>query len=344
MTLPAPVRVWLRCLTLAVVLGVLAILPTAAAQGTPTVVYRSPEFGYLFWWDSSGWSVQQQQTDAGSDWVQLASADSVVDIWAYAAPDVGAAACLQERLDRLQSDPALVRFAALRNPAAPPVMEDWSDAEKASIEIVLGFDTADGPAVFVAREECAAVPAAGFMLFTSVWRDAAAFNVDNALDGGPVRTLTMPRTAWTFVPSEFVPDTFVAEGPLFIAPQQILDVDGEELGILTTHTFFDCSTHDSTVVIVAEATGSATFVVDPDAFVVESDGGEVPPTSVLWLEPAIPPDNAVALGYGETALLEFAYSDGGKIVYDAHLGEAVTVGGLGGCGGGGAAPIVIDLE
>jgi hypothetical protein len=339
MQLPARVRVWLRGLTVAMVLGVLALLPTAAAQGAPTAVYRSPEFGYLFWWDTSEWTVQGQEAAPGSDWVQLANADTQVAIWAYAAPGIGADACLQDRLDRLQTDPALVRFEALAEPGATAAMNEWSDADRASVAMVLGFATDNGRLTVVAQEECIAVPAGGFMLFTSLWRDAAAYNVDNALDGGPLRTLTMPRSVWTFVPGEFMP-----QGPLLLPPEQVFSIGGSEAGILTTHTFYDCNTHAGTIVVVAEGTDIANFVVDPDAFAVTNDQGVLPPTSVRWIEPPIPSDNSVALGDGQTALLELAYADGGQITYRDPLGNPIIIGGLGGCGGGGGAPVLIDLE
>jgi hypothetical protein len=336
---PAPVRRWLRCLTVAMVLGVLAILPTAAAQGAPIAVYRSPEFGYLFWWDEREWTVQGQEATPGSDRVQLANADTLVDIWAYAAPGIGADACLQDRLDRLRTDPALVRFESLAEPGAAVALNEWSDADRASVSMVLGFATDNGRVTVVAQEECIAVPAGGFMLFTALWRDAAAYNGDNALDGGPLHTVTMPRSVWTFMPGEFVP-----QGPLLLAPEQVFDVDGSEAGILTTHTFYDCDTEDGTIVVVAEGTDISNFVVDPDAFAVTNDGRVLSPTSVRWIEPPIPPDNAAALGAGQTALLELAYADGGQITYRDPLGNPIVIGGLGGCGGGGGAPVLIDLE
>src|SRR5687768_12049146 len=80
-------------------LVLLAAMPVlAAAQSAPIEVYRSPEFGYLFWWDASEWTIQEQETDAGSDWVQLANDDTVLDIEAFTAPGVSAQSCLSEWL------------------------------------------------------------------------------------------------------------------------------------------------------------------------------------------------------------------------------------------------------
>lgn len=324
-------------LVLLVLLGAMPVL--TAAQNAPLEVYRSPEFGYLFWWDANEWTVQEQATEPGSDWIQLANDDTVFDIGAYAVPGVSAQTCLNERVGQIESRTDLVRFEALDNLGFPPEVNAWNDGQNASTEMVLSFDSPDGRVTFAAREACAAIVPGELLLFTSVWRLAEAFNVSNFLGAAPLDTMTMPRGFLTFAPGAPPPD-----GPGFLPPVLVFAFDGEELGMLTTHTFYDCTTGESTVVVVAESISFANFVVSPEAIVLENAGEVFAPESIRWIEPALGRGNSAALENGEVALLELAFSDPGLLYYLDTEGDPLVIGELGGCGAGAAAPELIDID
>src|SRR5918995_6939302 len=98
-------------LLLLVLLGAAPVL--AAAQSAPVEVYRSPEFGYLLWWNPAEWTIQEQETEAGSDWLRLESDTTAVVVWGYVEPGATAESCLADRLGAPQADPDLVRFEPL---------------------------------------------------------------------------------------------------------------------------------------------------------------------------------------------------------------------------------------
>jgi hypothetical protein len=331
-------------LVLTLVLSTLPILVSAQDASGPVELRRSEEFGYLFWWDPAEWAVEVEDTEAGSDWIRLGNDTAFVDIWGLAAPGMTAGDCVGEHLRAIESDSAVVRFESLWQPGAAPEVTVSPDGLSAAAAFVLAIDTDDGRVTIAANESCVALEPGETLLSTSEWVQAEAFNAHGGRFGAaPLGTVTLPPSALRFAPGDAM-----AVGPTgFGVNVRILDDAGEELGILTSHSP-NCFYLNRLPTVVIENTGVAALEIAPDAFVAIADGIEHPPTTARWLWPSIAGDQSVVLEPGDIAILQLEYfgePTWAPIIFNNAWGPALDVGSTGvtGCGGG-AAPIVIDME
>jgi hypothetical protein len=345
-----PIVRWLAVLGLCL----LCVAPgrvLAQSHTDQTEVYRSPEFGYLLWWWPGEWTVEGQSSEPGADWIQLSYEDTIVDLWGINAPGVIAESCLREGLDLIANVPEIARFASLSDPNADPEVVVLNEGLTAQSDLVLAFETDDGRATFAARESCTAIEPGASLLYTSEWIPAETYNAQLGQVSYPVNALlsrlTMPRSHWSFAQGGVNP--IVAESPNALPANvtRVLSSHGTEQGLLSLHdTCQDFLAADPVVVI--ENSGFADLEISPNAFfAVDGFGAEVAPIATRWLTPAPNGASPVVLARGEIAMLqlEFATED----VYD-HFYRDPTVGAMAlgstisGCGAGGGAPIVIDME
>jgi hypothetical protein len=176
----------------------------AAAQdaSAPVEVYRSSEFGYLFWWDTSVWSIDDHEKQAGYDLLRLVSDTAATAIWGYAEPGATAEGCLNETLDAIAADPDLIRYEGLQPPGSPPNPVVSENGLYAWAGLVLAFDLPNGRFTLADMETCLAV-GPGQIVSTSVWTPAEVYNAQYSRFGEtPASLLTLPRSAWTFVPGQ----------------------------------------------------------------------------------------------------------------------------------------------
>jgi hypothetical protein len=325
----------------------IATLPTfVSAQNAtgPVELRRSAEFGYHFWWDPGEWSVELEETEAGSDWIRLGNDTTFIDIWGIAAPGTTPEDCVGEQLRAIESDPNVVRFESLWQPGSAPEVTVSPDGLSASATFVLAIDTDDGRVTIAANESCVALEPGETLLSTSEWVQAEAFNAHGGRFGAaPLGTVTLPPTALRFAPGDPM-----AVGPTgFGVNVQILDDAGEELGILTAHTP-NCFYIDRLPTIVVANTGFAALEISPDDFVAIADGIKHPPITARWLWPSIASGQSAVLEPGDVAVLQLEYFSEptwAPIIFANPWGPPLDVGSTGvtGCGGG-AAPILIDME
>jgi hypothetical protein len=325
-----------------------------SAQGAVDV-YRSPRFGYLFWWDADQWSVQGESSDPGLDWIQLANQTTAVDVWGYEAPGATPESCLAERLDQITGDPTLTRLEEREHDEAVRAVY-WGGGDAVN-ELLLGFAGEDGEYLVVARERCSAIVPGQLFLVTSEWTLAETFNASVAAgysDGygtdGIMATLTLPGAAWTFDPS-----SGRAAGPLeaFDPPRaQIFGLDGAELGVVTLHEFYCLQSSPAFGVLdretaVFENTGFADLLLAPDAFVTaDPNGNIVGPAFHRWLQPALASDQSVVLAPGEVAILQLEATGiyPNEVYFIDPSGNGLYLFAPLGCQGGAAAPIAIDMD
>lgn len=321
-------------------------LASAQADAGSFEVYQSPEFGYLFAWDTSEWAVDDHSVEPGSDRLQLSSDSSIAVIWGYSEPGVTAEDCLLEAISQIESDPTLVRYQSLSAPETPPEPFITSEGLSAGSGLILAFDTPDGKVTYAAVESCASTIPGEQLLYMAEWMLAEAYNEKQTL-GRIFDNLIPSRSTWTFTDQVAFPD-----GPQGLAakyrPTLLVDSSGNELGMLSVHRYYDCVNGSSSADwIAAENSGTSPLGISPDAFAAVSREGEVWPDPVVhWLYPALASSESVILEPGERALLVLDHPVIGfnQLFYIDQEGFPLDLGWNGGCGGGGTAPPGIDMD
>jgi hypothetical protein len=333
---------WAHCITTAVILALAALPVLASAQTTisDVEVYRSDEFGYLFWWDSATWSIEEDR-EAGSDWVRLSNETTVVDISGFVSPDVSAESCLIDRLDAITSQPDLVRFESLWSPGNPPSIRANDDDSSAALEMILAFETAEGRVTIAAQETCDVLVPGESLLHTSEWILAEAYNAQGGYFGAtPLWTITRSRSTTPDAPGAY--ESFGSTSTANIPGSH-----GAVVGVVTLHVTI-CDMAPRPPVVVVENTGATDLAIAPDAFVAVIGDSEESLVSRQWLWPAHASDQAVVVQPNEFAILQLEISErarSGEIVYRNPIGAQVYVGPASGCrGAGGAGPVLIDME
>lgn len=325
----------------------LAPWPVLAQTDPASVtVYQSAEFGYLFWWDTNGWVIDDHFTEPGADGMQLSSSESVVRILGFAQSGVTVESCLLAAIDSLQSDPELVRFEFVNELRGLPAIAMSADGRSAETELFLGFDAPTGQVKIAARLTCLAVVPDDFFLLISESTSAERYNATNASPynqfGGDslVTTLTLPRWVWPAEPGATWMDTL----PLPL-PQPVVTPDGQEVAILTFHAP-DCVRHlgEYPWVMVIENTGVTSLEIGPDDFLSFYDGVARGPRFARWFSP--PAESAqITVQPGETAVLHLQFDGNDDLLYYLDpWSNLVNVGSLLGCQGGVAAPVIVDME
>jgi hypothetical protein len=343
-------------LIVALILTAFTALPwLAVAQSTPPLeAYHSSEFGYLFWWDPALWTVQEQVAEPGSDWVQLAHGDTVVDVWGYAEPGATAHSCVTTALGEITNDADLVRYEALTSPGTQPGITLVPNGLSAFTQLVLAFDVPEGRETYAVDLECHAIVSGQRVLYTAVWTPAETFNAQNGkFAKEPLFTLTLPRVAYDFVPGEGV---LPNDGPWVSGGGRLTPAftsDGGELALFTLHDYTCSITRERghySVILAVENTSFGNMVVTPSNFVAGENQFATAPSFTSWLLPPIDNSQSAVLHDGEVALLELNFDFGDSapgqppVYYVDSSGGFVDLGRLGGCGAGTAAPVLIDLE
>jgi hypothetical protein len=340
-------------LLLCVLVLPLPILVSAQSAPAPIEVYRSPEFGYVLWWNADDWAVQEQGAEPGYDWIELASEDVNIVVLGYAEPGVTAESCLATRLDELESDPGFVHAEELDPTAGVPPVIVSNEGRNASTSLSIEFDDPSGPEKIAALEQCITFIPGESMLALSTWRPMAAYEADGSMYAEPLQTLTSPRAAW--IP---LPDGSGSIGPRLpsygVTPHLVRDAAGEELGVLSVHSRVTSCTSGGSVldevtqVVVAEGTGAQDWTIAPNAFVLNANGTDVAPTRQRWLEPRLEPAQEATVHEGQVALLELTFTGIGAgsaaLDYLDPSGSRRELAPIGCGGAGSSAPIVIDME
>jgi hypothetical protein len=127
----------------------------------------------------------------------------------------------------------------------------------------------------------------------------------------------------------------------------ILDSTGAPAGTLRTYLPCNTAVFD---VLTQGGGGPGVFTVDPASlFAVDEQGASLPVTAVAWSLPEARRETSLRLGPGDTGLLHGVVdADPGHsfdLYYAAPTGEAIFLTpSLWGCGGGGGAPVLIDID
>lgn len=345
----------------------LALFPALAlGQAAPLDVYRSPQFGYLLWWDASEWTVEEESSESGLDWIEFSNDDTsaVIDVWGFQDPGLTADACLADRLDEIASYPDATRIQERGDPVTRSGI--------ARQELLLGVDSGNGEVLIAARETCAVNARGSLVLVTSEWITLDAYNA--IVDAGEsdaygsdalLSTIAIPRWAMEQAADGALQGVTPGAAAFARRTSPIFGPDGAETAVITIFSFscvdplppFSALERE---VAVIENTGSANLVVAPDQFVTAEQDGDnwqtagsiVGPGFSRWVSPSVPADQPVTLQPGEMAIaqLQAASQDStvdplrAPVYFIDEQGASTYLFSQLGCQGGAASPIRIDVS
>lgn len=310
-----------------VLLGALAAgqpwTPNEAVAQSSIGLYRSEQFGWFFFYDAATWSVEEQSSAPGVDYVRLSDGDAVVAYRTMAAPTTTAESCLETVLATLAADPSIVGLDNLTEEGGPATVL-YADDDFAVAQLVVTVDGPAGRFKFAALERCERIDDAETLLHESITVPATSYNAG--------RTLESPSLV-----SSLDRDDLAESG----LPIPIVDETGATRGTLSA--FLRCV--DRVFYVVAEnAAGGSDFVVDPSAFLAVS-GETVEAVAAGDAYPTVPGGEALVIRPGDVGLLQLSVERSPFALYYAPAAWGPTyLGGGGPCYPARAAPVLIDME
>ena len=307
-----------------------------AARAQTAQVYElfySESTGYFSFWNPNIWTVQDQSTAKNSDWIRLYDDhyDVFGEIYAFLAPGVSTTDCLSTMLDQLAAAPSTMAIEALSEEDGPPHIGDSSSdlIQARSSDVVLTTSDGDAPAKLAARLECREIVPGQSMLAKLVQVPAQVYN-ENDL--------------WPFwleldldLFEELTRDDLTLPMP---------DPSGQVVGtIAAVHTCFASNLFG----LARGLSSGEEFIVDPAAFIAIGDDGNSLPITLVWSLPEVASDAPLSLDTGEFALFQIVNDGPDRYIGDlsyAPLGASPILLSHfeGGCGAGGGAPVLIDVD
>lgn len=334
-----------RVCVLVAAIALLALLappvPPAAAADPDVALFRSEEFGVFFLYDASRWSIVNQESEAGSDIVQLDDGEVSAIVWALDVPDLTPQECLDVVLGDLRDDPGIAEIAPLPTGFDEPDIE--RDAADGSVDLVLTLAPGDPRRKLVTRESCAELVPGRSLLYTSIAIPGDAWNEGRTLDSPE----DLPGFGRSVVPwlAMYVPgaDAYLP----------VVDATGVAVGMIGS--IAPCQNGLEQVLAVWAFDGGPGFALDLASVVFDGqtfteDGSIGPsqtaPLAAEWLRPADAGAGPLAIGPDEVAAFRLPLAvDGFGFVSAVPEGAPrVHLGAVGGGCGAGAAPVRIDME
>lgn len=302
---------------------------TTAQSEQPYELFYSEQTDYFFFWNPQSWSLESESSDSGVDGILLTDGEVRFDLRAFVAPGVTPTACLSSAVDELDADPSVLEIEALTAEGGPPHVDGGIT------ELVVSVAGTEGTSKFAVRLECVETVPGESLHLKSIIVPARVFN-ERGLE------------LWEFDPDFYAHDGFYrfqsldAEGGAIPVPGETGDIHG------TINAIIPCDASD--VFVLAQGLGAeGGFVIDPASFVAIDDaGGAVPASLAVWSLPEARREPSLHLRSGETALIHGVVdADPGHfdLYYSPLSGQAIFLGhSLQGCGAGGGAPVLIDIE
>jgi hypothetical protein len=313
-----------------VVLIPAAFVPRAITNAQPVAAQElaySQQTGYFFFWDPATASLEGESSDPGVDWWRLSDGEAFVDLWAFAAPDQTTEECVRNALDRFAADRATLEMKELwpdegMAGGGPPQIWEYRTA------FVLTVEGPDGQEKFAVSLECQEIVPGQSQHLTSIVMPAQVFNERGDVTIGGVDLFAF--NGLTHPEAEFV---------------SISDETSEIVATLTT--FLPCNTAEFSVLARGESGGG---VIDPSSFIaVDGEGASLPTALVAWSLPEARPETSLSLLPGEIGLMRGVVEVDPDHSFDLYYSDSsdhaiFLAPSLWGCGQGGGAPVLIDIE
>jgi hypothetical protein len=324
-------RQWQRLIAglTVVLLAIAAVIVPATTTAQTNGVYdlfSSEQTGYFFFWDPGEWSLEQEGSEPGQDRVRFveraSNGEVLLDLWAFEAPGVTPVECMRGAIDMLAADPATLELTELTAEGGPLIVDGGS------LEFVLTVAQGDERDTFAFHVECTEIVPGQSLRLKSLSVPASIYNER----GVPLFILD---------PDLRVFETLTQHG----SPLAIPDETGAATGALDgTNTCKDART---VFMLARNVNGQTPFIIDLSAFQATDIDGVPLPATVTMTFPETPPGSSLAVPPQETAILQIVVaSDYFNLSYASPSGEAIALGPFfeGGCGAGGGAPVLIDIE
>lgn len=301
--------------------------PSASAQEGAVELYQATQFDYFFFYDAARWQIVDQSSEAGEEFASLSDGETYVDYWALEAPNTTAADCLNDFLDGLYEDPAIIEIAALTDEGGAPEIDDFGSRAATELVVTAG-DGANGRFKLATELRCQELEPGQSVLFTSVYMPAAVWN-DKQSFADPWITGYLPIHATR------------EEGAPVAIPDDLGDLNW------TLDAALACA-GDTFSVIARNYDVGGSFVIDPASFAMVSETGEYTQATLdAWISPSISPESSLVLEPGEIGLFRLHSSGSGNDLYYSPPDSApVYLGTHTICSAAAAvnSPVLIDLE
>lgn len=328
-----------RVVAVATALAVLVsatVLQAAATMAQPADAYElfySQQTGYFTFWNPLVYTIEDQSSGSDGDWIRLYDAQDGItsEFFAFLAPDLKTTDCVSTILDQLAAAPLTIDVEALSESGGPPRVSqiDLYPYDASSSVVVLTTRGDDGPEKFAFQVGCRQIVPGQSTLARTLQVPASVYNMNGIdlfwqeLDVGLFDQLTREDRT-----------------------QPIPDASGQVSG--TIAALQSCLAFP----LFGLARGTSArddLVVDPTAFNAVGFGGQSLPFTIVWSLPAADPTTPVELGKGEFALFQIVEDDPDDNIADLYYsppGAApIQLSHFeDGCGAGGGAPVLIDVD
>jgi hypothetical protein len=308
---------------------------TLAQSGPAYELFYSEQTHYFFFWDPEKWTLEDQASEQGEDWVRLANGEIMAQYSALIAPGVDYVDCLHAMIDQLENEPSVLAVEALSAEGAPPeiVMISPPALEEAFTKLVVTLANGSDRDKYAVRLGCGPIESGQSVINTSIFVPARIYNEQHGL------------------PLIFLPAVATSQGFMQQAQNRgVVSIPADALsGEGTLSASAVCP--KSTVVGLASGAGQSDFVVDPASFSAIGSSGTDIPVSLVWSLPAQPANSTASIRPGDAALFQVLLDDsvtdrGFTLYYTSSSGKEIPIAqGERGCGGaGGGAPVLIDID
>jgi hypothetical protein len=325
-------RGWTRRL-LAIVAVLAVLIPSVLSPATTNAaddlleLFYGDHTGYFFFWDADTWSAVDEGTssDPEGDWILLSDGEVDLDLWAFQAPGVTTSECLGVAMDGLYADPSVLEIEDLSEEGGPPQIH--TDVAN----VVLTVDMPEGREKFAVRLTCNEIVPGESLYLQSIIVPAAVYNATG-------------KEPW-----EYELDFFSFGSPYHPETETVpISGDtGDVVASLTTRLPCDTATFS---VLARGVGGGGNVVVAPSSFIaIDDTGASLLIAVAAWSLPEARPETSLSLRPGETGiLLGVVDADPGQnfeLYYSAPSGDVSFLAQpVWGCGAGGGAPVLIDIE
>lgn len=304
------IRRWRQPLSLTILASLLALTAAltpaitlrAAAQSTLDL-YESTQFEYLFFFDPTLWTIEEEITDLETDYVFLANGETFVYYFAFEAPGVSTDDCLRDILDELTNDPEILSVEPLipgDGDASDLEAAITSEATSSTLYLVLTIDEDGEPYKLVTRETCYQIFPDESLLYVSTNLPAELYNDlggDDPFGAPPAIALSLPNAEGRAT------DTTTGE-VLLPAPGEPDDIDDLLTGSLEAHLY--CAVDGPPQLLILARALDDDLTLDTGAFTATGDDGEETTlTFGEWLYPDADPTVPLTLTPGDVGLAWF---------------------------------------
>jgi hypothetical protein len=196
---------------------------TPASQGGPPGVvgsaYISPTYGYGLSWDASLWTVQEEFSENGEDWLELDSGAGFVSLGGYVYDGFGrspATGCFQDRVAGLEGLPDVTSFVPAQAHQRP-VTGGASPGAAGLFAATFSSESGEGDDQVIYYVECRVLGEGDAVLHLTVGAYADGYEAHRQAAEALLATLRLPGQAGATTERQATPALVPARAPTMIS-------------------------------------------------------------------------------------------------------------------------------